>query len=406
MRVADSFNTCSPSNRYKDSRSGARIKFAHSLRYQCAQRSDNDSNKRRSAANTNKRRSGEEAQAIDSSKATADFNAATIAAIVAASHQPDDEVEASSGSALDLSNFASAGLGMAGLHIPSAANLDDDPVGSPGLDGEQEDEEDQQMRIVKRRSQQRKMERYDCKGALIVNLHHDDSTVSFTLTHSLRHPEYVDVVGNRNRGTKFRPVAVDLRTSLKPPVGSIDVGGKDPFEKAEKTFAAMLEIVKQLRQTHARAEKGGKDGGEEWVVQELFEKTEEIRKFRVSISEALSKSGFCKARKRRRGTKEDGDEDSDDEDGQARYEDHHDAPRHQPLQLELPDGMLDAGQRASLALSLGLNPSDVGIEINQDSEDADMSSVIARYLDNQLHSANVVGLGGDEGAWALDPLLE
>ncbi|KAI5475076.1 hypothetical protein MNV49_001952 [Pseudohyphozyma bogoriensis] len=374
---------------YKDCRSGRKLKYAHSLRYVCSQRLDLDQTKRRTAAAASDRKRATAPEDDDSSKATADFNAATIAAIVAASKQnaedEDGDIPTGSGG-LDLSN-------LAGLVIPQAHGEDEDGEEEGG-----EEDEEETKAAVKKRPATRKMERFDCRGGLTININNDGDTVFFTLTHALQHPAYVDVVGNRERRTVGPPV-INLQSAVQAPVGSVDVAGHDIFDKVERTFVAMLETVKLLRATHERAEKLGVEGGNEWAAKELFEKSEEVRRVRVSIVEAFARSGVGVTTRngRGRGTKRGRSEEEDGgvglverEDGAVvSYEDLHTAPRPQPGNI-----MIDADS-SSIALSLGLNPDDV-VNAGAGGEDTDMSSVIARLMDNQINP---------QTSWVLDPSL-
>lgn len=129
----------------------------------------------------------------------------------------------------------------------------------------------------------RKMDRYDCRGAVVINIHHDDKTAYFVVTHALQHPDYVDVVGNRLRGARFVPKPLEIVSSILPPVGSIEFEGQTPLEKFEKTLEGFASLVKDLK-----SYKGG--GGQE-IAQRMYDSTEELRKLRTSTLEVLAKAG-------------------------------------------------------------------------------------------------------------------
>ncbi|ORY66916.1 hypothetical protein BCR35DRAFT_308346, partial [Leucosporidium creatinivorum] len=95
----------------------------------------------------------------------------------------------------------------------------------------------------------RKMDRFDCRGSLIINILHDDVTAYFTITHHLHHAEYVDVVGNRLRGAKFHPLPVNLSATIEEPKGDIEMGeeGESWLDRAETTFTGLLELVRDLK---------------------------------------------------------------------------------------------------------------------------------------------------------------
>lgn len=136
----------------------------------------------------------------------------------------------------------------------------------------------------KPRAPQKKMDRYECKGCLVVNLFAGTDNAHFTITHLLQHPEYVDIVGNRVRGPRFVPPPIPLSTTLEDPVGTIEIGEETdpPLERLERTFHAMLDLLKVL--------KTKKHGGEDEVVRALYAKSEEVRRYRVSVSEAIARN--------------------------------------------------------------------------------------------------------------------
>lgn len=128
----------------------------------------------------------------------------------------------------------------------------------------------------------RKMERYDCRGSVVINIHHDDKTAYFTVTHALKHPDYVDVVGNRLRGARFIPEPLEIVSSILPPVGSIEYEGATPIEKLERTLEGMAALVKDL--------KTYRGGGEQEIAQQMYDSTVELRRLRTATAEVLAKA--------------------------------------------------------------------------------------------------------------------
>lgn len=179
----------------------------------------------------------------------------------------------------------------------------------------------------KPRAPQKKMERFDCKGCLVVNIFPDTGIAHFTFTHILQHAEYVDIVGNRVRGPRLVPSLIPLSTTLEEPVGTIEVGEEtdSPFERVERTFQAMLDLVKVL--------KTKKNGGEEEIVRELYARSEEARRYRVVVSEAIARNANGKDKlkeklehsaKRKRG-------EGSERDGSAVVEEEDEGRRDNPL---------------------------------------------------------------------------
>lgn len=247
-------------NSYKDCRSGTQRKFAHSLRYLCAQRLDQDIIKRKSAGKTAARKAALAAGGQPSGQ----------------DDQDEDEEDEDEGDGdgdgrgaegdEDANSNAQAGPSRERQGSASASPA---PAATNG----------------RSRAHLKKMERYNCRGSLVVNLMHDLTTAHFTINHHEQHPEYVDVVGNRLRGAKYHPLPVNLSNTIEAPKGSIEIGhnGQTMLERAEETFSELLQLVKDLR-----AKKGG---GEEESARELYNRSEGCRSWRVSVLEALKKGG-------------------------------------------------------------------------------------------------------------------
>lgn len=145
----------------------------------------------------------------------------------------------------------------------------------------------------------KKMERYECRGTLIINLMHDDVLAFFVISHHMHHPEYVDVVGNRIRGARVPPPPVNLTVALTDPIGDHAFPGATGFDRAESALKSMLETVRELR---AKSERDP-GGGEEDAAEAMYTKTEDARKHRVAIVEALAKGrtpGLIKKEKKDR----------------------------------------------------------------------------------------------------------
>ena len=142
---------------------------------------------------------------------------------------------------------------------------------------------------TKTRMPARKMERYECRGSVVINIHHDDKTAYFTVTHALQHPDYVDVVGNRLRGARFVPQPLEIVSSILPPVGSTEFQGATPIESLEKTLAGMISFVNQL--------KSYRGGGEQEIAQQMYDSTLELRKLRTATAEVMEKSANKKPNK-------------------------------------------------------------------------------------------------------------
>ncbi|KAL8292003.1 hypothetical protein RQP46_001469 [Phenoliferia psychrophenolica] len=280
------------------------------------------------------------------------------------------------------------------------------------------DEEDQaknpppsssSKKATKPRAPQKKMQRFDCKGSLLININHDGTTAFFVISHQIRHEHYVDVVGNRLRGPRFGHVAVDLSTSIAPPIGSPEFPGATSFDRLEKALKSMLDLVRDLRS------KSG--GGEEDAAEELYRRTFEARSYRVAVAEALAKGG--KERRSKGGDKKrkaagaaalaakkrKADEVDDDaglvDEGALRH-------------LGPPISTDQAEQEASdlLLQQLGLpvggtGGGGVGGEEEQGGGGEDegptaeqMQDLVALYLDRGT------GGGGGDAVWALDPALQ
>lgn len=129
----------------------------------------------------------------------------------------------------------------------------------------------------------RKMDRYDCRGSVVINILHDDKTAYFTVTHALQHPEYVDVVGNRLRGARFLPEQLEIVSSILPPVGSIEFEGATPMEKLERMVQGMASLVKDL--------KSYRGGGEQVIAQQMYDSSVQMRRLRTATAEVLVKGG-------------------------------------------------------------------------------------------------------------------
>jgi hypothetical protein len=421
------YSLTTDTNRYKDCRSGRRLKYAHSLRYLCAQRQDQDNIKRRSAANTAKRRETDPTtlSLFPNGEATTsdDFNAATIAAIVAASHAAETEDGEGKTPQLmldDATRMAASGLNFAnplgvvtGLGSPSN-------TGDGSADGD-EDESDgnggRRKKTKRKRNSQPKMERYECKGCLVVNIFHDDSTCFFTLTHPIKHPEYRDVVGNRLRGLKFVPPPISLQESYDPvPNGDIEFPGDDPYAKIEGLAQSLFDIVKVLR--------ASKVGGEDFVANILYDKTLEARRARVSILEAIDKSGKDKSKDRKRKRKSE-----ELEEEERRAPEPPGIPVF-PQALTTPQAVtpqaLTPASALSLAAGLNVNGGLPGLDGSEAASTSDINAVVAmcthsallgRLLElTPLHRVADMAQHTNQGAltsdvstldssWALDPSL-
>lgn len=126
------------------------------------------------------------------------------------------------------------------------------------------------------RQPQKKMERFDCRGTMVINILDDGTSTFLSILHNLNHVDYVDVVGNRLRGVAkvSTPRLID---GLAPPLGSSEIPGETPHDAVENTFDAMSDLVTTLR-----AQSNGLE-----VVEELYKMTRELREYRVSVMEAL-----------------------------------------------------------------------------------------------------------------------
>lgn len=331
---------------YKDCRTGPKLKYAHSLRYLCAQRSDQDDTKRRSAARrAEKKAAAEAAREAGGGKAGDDDEDEEGGSeeeeqeqeeqerelqrlVRAAQAQEDQEGEiyvdevpvvatGTAGSELGVKKGRGKGKGKgkaqakgkakgkgkagapngreeaspspaAAAQLEGSASASPAPVGpsSPSTSTTTAAAQKKQARATLK-----KMERFPCRGSLIINIHHDDVTCTFSINHFLHHAEYVDVVGNRLRGAKYHALPVNLNTTITAPVGSIELGtdlledGSTPnwLDRAEQTFVALSELVRELR--------GKRGGGEEEASRVLYERSEGCRSYRIAVLEALAKGG-------------------------------------------------------------------------------------------------------------------
>lgn len=435
------FGICS----YKDSRSGRRLKYAHSLRYLCAQRQDQDLTKRRSAAaSAEKKKAAAQAQLVENGgqpdeatmaeqlqnasfleTAATDFNAATIAAIVQASQAATREAELENGGDGDGDGDADAdgegddgnggsrgggglslldGLGESGISVSGG---DDEAMRSgqdnhefdehaqhhfqdaleylPELEEQQDDENGKDKKGKKGKGKgkdklngggaAKRMERFDCKGTLIINMYQDDETVQFALNHPMLHAEYRDVVGNSRRGFRYVPPPIEVPLVLEPAVDSPDMHGDDPWAQVENTFQSMLDLLKQLREN--------KGGGEEEAVQALYDSTLEVRKVRVSILEGLDRC--AKGRKKAKAKKRRLDSESGIDEGALRLPP---GPSGDILNNLLPD--------------LPVSPMDGdgdGDDDLQSSMAPEVQNMVAMYVAQHTQVTS-------DGSWALDPSLD
>lgn len=153
---------------------------------------------------------------------------------------------------------------------------------------------------TKVRAPQKKMERYDCRGCIVLKVQNDDNTVLISIAHNLAHSVYVDVVGNRTRAApKVEDTPVDLETAVGLPVGSVEVEGDDIFDQTEKTFGALLALVRELKTCTG--------GGEERVVRRLYEQSRPLRELHTAVSEALENGRLPKKSNGKRTISELGD---------------------------------------------------------------------------------------------------
>ncbi|KAK4699689.1 hypothetical protein P7C70_g6569, partial [Phenoliferia sp. Uapishka_3] len=234
---------------------------------------------------------------------------------------------------------------------------------------------------AKPRLVQKKMERFDCKGSLIININHDGETAYFVISHQLHHSKYVDVVGNRLRGPRFGPVPVNLTATIEAPIGSVEFEGDTVFDKTERALKSMIDLVRDL--------KNKTGGGEEETVEELYRRTLDARTYRVSIVEALAKGGKTKKEKGEKKARKPSARKRKAEEVEGAVDEG--ALRHHLDPHEL-DQQIASG---SALLHLGL-PAD-GIQQVEGPSVEQMSDLVALYLDRGTST---------DGAWALDPALQ
>lgn len=151
--------------------------------------------------------------------------------------------------------------------------------GTPRLPSKNPQKNKRPVKPAKPKKEPKALERYPCRGCLVINILHDDIFAHFHITHCLTHPPFAD----RVKTPRPQPKYVDLNTALLEPSRSIDMDGKDIWDTTESTFYAMIELCRLLR-----VHEGG--GGEEAVAR-LYAETESARKFRVSVIEALARGG-------------------------------------------------------------------------------------------------------------------
>lgn len=121
-----------------------------------------------------------------------------------------------------------------------------------------------------------KMERYDCRGIVIVNLQHDGRTAFFSIAHNMQHLLHADAVGVRPRPRPPIP-DLDLTMSLTDTLGSMDTG-EDIVEKAESTFTALAGLCRTLKTL-----------SDVVSAQALYDKSLELRNLSVSISDVIQR---------------------------------------------------------------------------------------------------------------------
>lgn len=363
-----------------------------------------------------------EAQALARAQAEAEATAAIVAAsaaAVAASQAADALAEAAA-----LAGHEPPQEDMQVDSLPDLpVHAEDDPSGSNA--GEEDDEDgakaqkngrgkgwrrgtgkqppklkNPNKKPQKPRSVQKKMNRFDCKGSLIINIHHDATTVFFVISHQLHHEKYVDVVGNRLRGPRFGPIPINLTQTIQAPIGSVEFEGDTVFEKTEKALKSMIDLVREL--------KNKTGGGEEETAEEIYRRTLDARTYRVSVVEALAKGGKQKkekgerkprkvAAKKRKAEEIDG---AVDEGALRQIEPPPAEPTPDPvaaateaalMRLGLPEEVIQVQAGAAEDIQLQPAAAEEGPTAEQ------MQDLVALYLDR--------GTSG-EGAWALDPALQ
>lgn len=320
---------------YKDTRPSRKHQFAHCLRYFCAQRDDTAGAKR--------------------SRKADEKRAALLREATDTPHTPQQQTQGSSGasgkrksSALEQNQLDEASRpwatasdnGWPGRDTGWEAQNDDDEDQDPidGADqkaGEKGRETGSRKPVVTRAP--KKMTRYACRGTLLVNLFHDDETVSLSLTHHEHHSPYVDVVGNRQRGGhithRLRTMPVDFTDpgTLRAPRGSIEINltavddgkvgssatdsviaGSDALahegnigsipsqdvqsqsapamvsaiDRFEATLDALKDLARDLRDGLANVVVG-----EQVLAEEFYTRSLPLRSLRVSVIEAIARGG-------------------------------------------------------------------------------------------------------------------